>query len=134
MKNLYLIVYVTFLYLCDVLSRHVLCYYAHFLYVRPFKCSCCVVLAHLPSITAADRHTPLLNIVCVCDTALLRLAALTTVNRSSNCCVPREYMSPHISVLPASNTKCGTYQINTNKFKATFNLMQQNMQIKKTNI
>jgi len=40
-------------------------------------------------------------------------------------------MSPHISVLPASNTKYDTFQINTNKFKATFNSVQQNMQIKK---
>jgi hypothetical protein len=51
-----------------------------------------------------DRHTPKLHIVCVCDTALLRLDTLVTVNYTLYFSVPRENISPFISQLPASHT------------------------------
>jgi hypothetical protein len=42
--------------LCDVLSKHKLCVSTPIVYGRFYRCSCCVLHAHLPLFTA-DRHT-----------------------------------------------------------------------------
>jgi hypothetical protein len=43
--------------LCDVLSKHMFRVSTHTVYVRRFSCSCCLLQAHLPSVTATDRQT-----------------------------------------------------------------------------
>ena len=88
--------------LCDVLSKNVFCVSTGIVYVRRFRCSCYVLQSHLPPITAADRHSPRLYILCVCHTTLSRHATLTTLTGTSYSCVRRENVSPHTSVLPAS--------------------------------
>ena len=102
---------ITYRKVCQVrfmmICRNMLYVSTRTVYVRRFRCSCCVLQAHLPSITAAgtQTHTKITYCVCVCDTALLRLATLTTVTYTSYSSVQHEHVrvSPPISVLPASN-------------------------------
>ena len=54
---------------------------------------CCMVTFH-QLLQQTDRLTPRLHIVCVCDTALLQLATLTTVNCTLYFSMPRENIPP----------------------------------------
>jgi len=51
--------------LCDVLSKHICYVNTRIIFVGRFRCSCCVLQAHLPSI-AADRQTHTKVPYCVC--------------------------------------------------------------------
>ena len=52
--------------LCDVLSKHICYVNTRIIFVGRFRCSCCVLQAHFPSI-AADRqtHTHQGSVLCV---------------------------------------------------------------------
>ena len=91
--------------LCHVLSKHMFCLVRALIiyYVSGVAAVCCrhTLLQFLQ--THTHTHTPRLHTVCVCDTVLLRLATLSTVTYTSYNSVQHEHISPHISVLPASN-------------------------------
>ena len=94
---------------------------------------CYCTLRTVSDIQQTERHTPRLHIVCVCDTALLRLDSLISVTSSSNTnsYVRHENISPFISLLTSSNSASYTYQIDTTRVKATFSLKQHNLQVLK---
>ena len=89
----------------DDLSKHVLSVRAFFMYDFSGVAAVCCRHTFHQLLQQANRHTPRLHIVCVCDTAFLRLDSLSSFTSflNSNCCVWLENISPHISVFPTAN-------------------------------
>ena len=106
---------------CVMCSRNTICVSVRALFmdgISGVAAVCCRHTFHqlLQTDRQTDRHTPRLHTVCSCDSSLLRFATLTTVTSTSYSCVRRDNLPPDITVLPASNTKYDTCQLNTSLF------------------